>query len=100
MGTSFGSNKESSDVPEANNQWTNSHVFSLPIHFFQYLYSACARAKTCLPCLNYIWIMFHIKVALDMAATLGPPYFQVSLEKVHKTDKQRQFWENTWPEET
>ncbi len=32
----------------------------------QYLYPACAGAKTCLPCLYYIWIMFCIKVALGV----------------------------------
>ncbi len=99
--------------PEAHNQWINGRVFSAPIFskfeqqhlssppqpltpLSQYLYPACAGAKTCLPCLYYIWIMLWIKVALDMAATLWTPTIQVSLEKVHKTGKPCIFWENTW----
>jgi hypothetical protein len=113
--TAFGSNKKSSDAPETDNQWINGRVFfcadflsvwavaSPPpppppnrlLHFLQYLYPPCAEANTCLPCLFYIWIMFWIKVALDMEPTLWTPNFQVSLEKVHKTGKQVIFWENT-----
>jgi hypothetical protein len=39
--------------------------------------------------------MFLIRVALDKAATLWTPNFQVSLEKVHNTGKQGIFKENT-----
>ncbi len=67
-----------------------------PYSTFFSICTLCAGAKTCLPCLYYIWIMFWIKVALDMAATLWTPNFQVSLEKVHKIGKQGIFLENTW----
>ncbi len=52
------------------------------LHFLQYLYPVWTGAKTCLPYLYSIWIMFWIRVALDMEATLWTPNIQVSSEKV------------------
>jgi hypothetical protein len=87
------------------------HPFSFPplLHFLQYLYPMCAGAKTCLLCLNYIWIMSaeicllclkYLNYVMHQSSIGYGSYFlglrlQARLEKVHKTGKQVVFWENT-----